>query len=60
MDDDVQFTIRLRGYDVRQVDELVAKAHTGEDVRAALPQLRIVLRGYDRQQVDSYFNQPAS
>jgi hypothetical protein len=57
MDDEPRFTVTLRGYDRRQVDELVDKARTGQDVRDQIPNLVVVLRGYDRQQVENYFNQ---
>jgi hypothetical protein len=59
------FTVVLRGYDMPQVDALVARstatepqarASLGADIESFLSAPTVALRGYDREQVDRYFN----
>jgi DivIVA domain-containing protein len=59
------FTVVLRGYDMAQVDALVARSAATEpqaktslraDIESFLSAPTLALRGYDREQVGQYFN----
>ncbi|GAA1334951.1 DivIVA domain-containing protein [Actinocatenispora thailandica] len=49
-----QFTVVLRGYDVRAVDDWIDQLRAGGTAPA---RFRVVLRGYDTAQVDRYVEQ---